>query len=74
MKEEQFFEGLRRKLEWPEFGPDADLAASDRWDSLAHLIVVMYVQEELGQTLAAAQLGDVTTGRELASLVRGEFD
>ncbi len=73
MNEEQFFQGLRRKLEWPDFGPDSDLANSDQWDSLALLNTVMFVQEELGEVLSTDELSRVTTGGELAGLVREHF-
>lgn len=73
MNEQQFFDALRRKLEWPDLGPETDLANSDMWDSLAHLNTVMFVQEEFGETLSADALAKVTTGGELAGLVRGDL-
>jgi len=70
LNEQEFFQGLRARLDWPDLGPDTELAGDDRWDSLAQVDVVMYVQDELGQTLAADELQRLTKGRELVGLVR----
>jgi acyl carrier protein len=60
-------------LPGPTWDPDTQLAGDDRWDSLAQVDVVMYVQDELGQTLEADQLQKVTKGRELVGLVRDKL-
>ena len=70
LNEQEFFQGLRARLDWPDLGPDTELVGDDRWDSLAQVDVVMYVQDELGQTLAADELQRLTKGRELVGLVR----
>ena len=70
LNEQEFFQGLRARLDWPDLGPDTELVGDDRWDSLAQVDVDMYVQDELGQTLAADELQRLTKGRELVGLVR----
>ncbi len=70
MNEEQFLQGLRDRLAWPDLAPDTDLAGDERWDSLAQVDVVMYVQDELGHTLAADELQRISKARELVGLVR----
>jgi len=69
LNEQEFLRGLRDRLAWPDLGPDTDLSGDDRWDSLAQVDVVMYVQDELGHTLAADELQKLTKGRELLALV-----
>ena len=70
MNEQEFLRGLRDRLAWPDLGPDTQLSGDERWDSLAQVDVVMYVQDELGQTLAAEELQQVTQARELVGLVK----
>jgi acyl carrier protein len=70
LNEQEFLRGLRDRLDWPDLGPDTDLSGDDRWDSLAQVDIVMYVQDELGHTLAADELQKVTKARELVGLVR----
>jgi acyl carrier protein len=62
--------GLRDRLSWPDLGPDTRLSGDERWDSLAQVDVVMYVQDELGHTLAADELQRITKAGELVGLVR----
>lgn len=73
LNEAEFLRGLRDRLSWPDLGPDTQLAGDHRWDSLAQVDVVMYVQDELGHTLAADQLQTVTRARDLVGLVRGDL-
>ena len=73
LNEQEFLRGLSDRLAWPDLGPDTQLAGDDRWDSLAQVDVVMYVQDELGETLAADQLQKLTNGRELVGLVRDKL-
>jgi acyl carrier protein len=70
VNQEEFLQGLRDRLDWPELGPETDLAGNERWDSLAQVDVVMYVQDELGHTLAAEELQKMAKTRELVELVR----
>ena len=70
LNEQEFLQGLRARLDWPDLGPDTDLAGDERWDSLAQVDIVMYVQDELGQTLAADELQRVAKARELVGLVK----
>lgn len=70
LNEAEFLKGLRDRLAWPDLGPDSRLSGDDRWDSLAQVDVVMYVQDELGQTLAADELQNITDARELVGLVK----
>ena len=69
LNEQEFLRGLA----WPDLGPDTPLAGDERWDSLAQVDVVMYVQDELGETLAADELQKLTRGRELVGLVRDKL-
>jgi acyl carrier protein len=73
LNEEELLQGLRARLDWPDLGPATELAGDDRWDSLAQVDVVMYVQDELGHTLAAEQLEKVTQVRDLVGLVRSKL-
>jgi len=73
VNEREFLRGLRDRLAWPDLGPDTQLSGDERWDSLAQVDVVMYVQDELGQTLAADELQRVSTAAELVGLVRDRF-
>jgi acyl carrier protein len=73
VNDEEFLRGLRGRLDWPDLGPETDLAGDDRWDSLAQVDVVMYVQDELGHTLGARELQNVTKARELVGLVRSKL-
>lgn len=70
MNEEAFLRGLRDRLDWPDLTPDTDLAGDERWDSLAQVDVVMYVQDELGQTLAADELQRISNAGELVGLIK----
>ena len=70
MNEQEFLRGLRDRLAWPDLGPDTQLSGDERWDSLAQVDVVMYVQDELGHTLSADELQKVTRARELVGLLR----
>jgi len=69
VNEQDFLRGLRDRLAWPDLGPDTQLSGDERWDSLAQVDVVMYVQDELGQTLAADELEKVGKACELVALV-----
>ena len=73
LNEQEFLRGLRDRLAWTDLTPDTRLAGDERWDSLAQVDVVMYVQDELGETLAADQLQKLTNGRELVGLVRDKL-
>ena len=73
LNEQEFLRGLRDRLAWPDLGPDTDLSGDDRWDSLAQVDVVMYVQDELGHTLAADELQNLTKASDLVELVRQEL-
>ncbi|TMC01235.1 MAG: acyl carrier protein [Chloroflexi bacterium] len=70
MNEQEFLRGLRDRLAWPDLGPDTRLSGDERWDSLAQVDVVMYVQDELGHTLPADELQNVTQARDPVGLVR----
>jgi acyl carrier protein len=70
VNEQDFLRGLRDRLAWPDLGPDTRLSGDERWDSLAQVDVVMYVQDELGHTLPADELQSVTQARDLVGLVR----
>ena len=73
MNEREFLQGLGDRLAWPDLGPDTQLSGDERWDSLAQVDVVMYVQDELGQTLAADELQSVARARDLVGLVRDKL-
>ena len=73
MNEGEFLRGLRDRLAWPDLGPDTQLSGDERWDSLAQVDVVMYVQDELGHTLAADELQRVSNAGELVGLVKDKL-
>jgi acyl carrier protein len=73
LNETEFLRGLRDRLGWPDLTPETDLAGDNRWDSLAQVDVVMYVQDELGQTLAADDLQKLTKARELVGMVKDKL-
>ena len=73
LNEQEFLRGLRDRLAWPDLGPDTQLAGDERWDSLAQVDVIMYVQDELGQTLAADELQKLTKARDLVGLIKGRL-
>ena len=70
LNEQEFLRGLGDRLAWPDLGPDTQLSGDERWDSLAQVDVVMFVQDELGETLAADKLQKVTRASDLVGLVR----
>jgi acyl carrier protein len=70
LNEQEFLRGLRDRLAWPDLGPDTELSGDERWDSLAQVDVVMYVQDELGHTLSADELQRLSKPRELVGLVK----
>ncbi|HEV8671665.1 MAG TPA: phosphopantetheine-binding protein [Candidatus Limnocylindria bacterium] len=74
MTADEFLRGLRDRLVWPDLTPDTQLAGDERWDSLAQVDVVMYVQDALGQTLDADELQRVSKARELVGLVADRLD
>ena len=67
MTRAEFIAGLRRTLEWPELADDTELKGNERWDSLAQVDVVMFAQDELGQTLSTT---DLQAARTLSDVVR----
>ena len=73
LNEDEFLQGLRARLAWLDLGPDTELAGDERWDSLAQVDVVMYVQDELGHTLAADELQRVSNAGELVGLVKDKL-
>ena len=70
MNEQEFLHRLGDRLAWPDLGPETQLSGDERWDSLAQVDVVMFVQDELGQTLAADELQNVAQAHDLVGLVR----
>lgn len=69
MTRTEFIEGLRRQLEWPELSEDTEIKGNEKWDSLAQVDVVMFTQDELGQTLSATDLQAARTLGEVIRLV-----
>lgn len=72
MTRDEFLQALRARLDWPELTPATPLKGSEKWDSLAQVDVVMFVQDELGETLSAAALQEARTGEDLLKLVSGK--
>jgi acyl carrier protein len=70
LNEQEFLHRLSDRLAWPDLGPDTQLSGDERWDSLAQVDVVMFVQDELGHTLPANELQNVAQARDLVGLVR----
>jgi len=73
MTRTEFIDGLRRTLEWPELSEDTELKGNERWDSLAQVDVVMFAQDELGQTLSTVDLQSARTMRDVLRLVEGQL-
>ena len=73
MTRTEFIEGLRRTLEWPELAEDTALRGNERWDSLAQVDVVMFAQDELGETLSSTALQAANTLADVLGLVSGQL-
>ena len=73
MTRTEFIAGLRRTLEWPELAEGTELADNERWDSLAQVDVVMFAQDELGQTLSTTDLQAARTLGDVLALVSGQL-
>ena len=73
LNEAEFLRGLGDRLAWPDLTAETQLAGDERWDSLAQVDVVMYVQDELGHTLAAHDLERISKARELVGLVKDKL-
>lgn len=69
MTRSEFIAGLRRQLEWPDLADDTVLSGNEKWDSLAQVDVVMFTQDELGFTLATAELQAARTLSDVLRLV-----
>ena len=69
----EFIAGLRRTLEWPDLSEDTELKGNERWDSLAQVDVVMFSQDELGQTLSTTALQSARSLRDVLALVEGQL-
>jgi hypothetical protein len=50
-------------------GPDAPLASTPRWDSLAVLLVITHAEQVHGRALTGAQVRACRTGRDLLTLL-----
>jgi len=73
MTRTEFVEGLRRTLEWPDLAAETELKGNERWDSLAQVDVVMFAQDELGETLATADLQSARTLSDVLRLLDGKL-
>jgi len=69
----EFLDGLRRTLEWPELSEATELKGNERWDSLAQVDVVMFAQDELGQTLSTVDLQSARTVGDVLRLIEGHI-
>ena len=69
MTRTEFIDGLRRTLEWPDLAEGTELKGDQRWDSLAQVDVVMFAQDELGETLSATDLQAARTFGDVLGLV-----
>ena len=69
MTRSEFVAGLRRQLEWPDLAEDTQIKGHEKWDSLAQVDVVMFTQDELGQTLSTAELQAARTLGDVLRLV-----
>jgi acyl carrier protein len=73
MTRTEFIDGLRRTLEWPELSEDTELKGNERWDSLAQVDVVMFAQDELGQTLSTVDLQAARTVGDVLRLIDAQL-
>ena len=69
MTRTEFIDGLRRTLEWPDLAEGTPLKGDERWDSLAQVDVVMFAQDELGETLSTTALQAADTLADVLGLV-----
>lgn len=69
MTKAELIDGLRRALEWPELDERTTLKGNERWDSLAQVDVVMFVQDSLGETLSTAALQKATAVSDVIALL-----
>lgn len=69
MTRTEFIDGLRRTLEWPDLAEGTQLKGDERWDSLAQVDVVMFAQDELGETLSTTDLQAARTFGDVLGLV-----
>jgi acyl carrier protein len=74
MTNDEFVDGLRKRLDWPGLSSDTALKGNERWDSLAKVDVVMYVQDELGYTLPANELERVDKVQGLVDLLSDKLN
>lgn len=73
MTRTEFVDGLRRTLEWPDLSPETELKGNERWDSLAQVDVVMFAQDELGETLSTTDLQSARTFADVLGLVESRL-
>ena len=73
MTKAEFVAGLRRVLDWPELDESTALKGTEKWDSLAQVDVVMFVQDELGHTLSTAALQQAATVKDVIALLDGQL-
>jgi len=73
MTRAEFIAGLRRQLEWPDLAEDTQIKGHEKWDSLAQVDVVMFTQDELGQTLSTAELQAARTLGDVLRLVESHL-
>ena len=73
MTRTEFIDGLRRTLEWPELAEGTELKGDERWDSLAQVDVVMFAQDELGETLSTTELQAARTFGDVLGLVAAQL-
>ena len=53
---------------------DADVATLPAWDSIAHIGVILGLEEKLGRQLSPEMIVSVTSLESIAALLAGEAD
>lgn len=72
---QQFLAALKRELEWDgEFSPATTLAGSDRWDSVAVLSAMTFIDQELGLIVSSDDLLRATFVSDVLALVEDRLE
>lgn len=69
MERAELLRHLAAQLEWPGLEESTALRDDARWDSVAQIDTLMLLQRDVGVSVAADDLQNVRTVRELLDLV-----
>ena len=75
MTRAEFIQGLRSAIEWEgELDEATPLEGEDRWDSVAVMSAVMYINESVGAIVPAEALQSARTLSDVVALVAADLD